>query len=327
MAGPTGRDVARVAGVSVAAVSRAFQPDSPLAPARRARILAVARELGYKAPAERRIAEMTTGTVTLVAGDLSNPFYTTAMETLSTALHAQGRRLVLHVVPPGSSVDAVMRQVLDYRSDAAIVTSATMSSRLARACREQGMPVVLLNRVQPDAGMTAATCDNFGGGRQIAHRFIASGRRRIALIGGREDTSTHLERIRGFLDVLDESGIALFDRRSGGFTYEGGLDAAGQLFDAPTRPDALFCANDVMALAAIDAARARGMNVPDDLAVIGFDDIPMAAWSSYRLTTMRQPINRMVADALELIDLQMQDPTRAGAIRIAPVRLIERQSG
>lgn len=323
----TAADVARAAGCSTAAVSRAFRPGAPIAEPLRARILTAAGALGYLTPSGQSLAAMTTGTITLVAGDLENPFYPMAANALSQAVQAGGRRLILHPVPPGGHVDMVLRQVLDYRSDAAIVTSALMSSRLARECRQRRMPVVLFNRVQLDARMTAVTCDNYGGGRLVAQRFLAAGRRRVAMIGGRPDTSTHLERARGFRDRLAEDGLAPLAAPSGGYDYATAFAVAAALLATPLRPEALFCLNDVMALAALDAAREAGMRVPDDLAVIGFDDIPMAAWPSYRLTTVRQPLDRMVADAMELIERQLADPAAEGAIRIAPVALVERQSG
>ena len=146
------------------------------------------------------------------------------------------------------------------------------------------------------------------------------------MVGGRVNTSTHLERSRGFCDRLAEADIRLTAAISGEFKYDVAFDVVRELLAESGRPDALFCLNDIMALAAIDAARVAGLRVPDDIAVIGFDDIPMASWPSYRLTTVRQPIRRMVADTLELIQAQLLDPEVCGTIRIAPVRLIERDS-
>lgn len=324
---PTATEVARRAGVSLSAVSRAFRTGSSLAEDKRRRILSVAREMGYVSPSGRSIADLARGTVSLVAGDLANPFYPAVIDLLAEALAARGRRLILHVIPPGGAMDQVMGQVLEYRSDAVIVTSATMSSALARECRRRQMPVVLFNRVQPDQGMTAVTCDNYGGGRLVAARFLAQGRRRIAYVGGLENTSTHLERSKGFIDGLAAAGVALAGHVSGRFSYGAALAAAEGLFARPDPPEAVFCCNDVMALAAMDAARARGLRAPGDVAIIGFDDIPMAGWPAYRLTTVRQPVNLMVRDALDLIDGQIADGAVEGAIRIAPVRLIERASG
>lgn len=318
------RHVAEAAGVSLAAVSRAFQPESPIAPATRARILQAARRLGYRSPSARLLDGLTTGSVSLIAGDLANPFYSLAVELLAQGLHARGLRLVVHAIPPGGTADSVMAQVLAYRADAAIVTSATMSSKIARACQRQGMPVVLLNRVQPDAAMTAVTCDNFGGARQVAQLLAQGGRLRIAHMTGLANTSTHLERKRGFLDGLEAAGLAVFRTVQGQFSYPVARAAASALFAAAPLPDALFCENDIMALAAVDAARERGLRIPEDIAVIGFDDIPMASWQSYRLTTVRQPIRRMVAQTLDLIEALRHQPRPEGTIRILPVELIRR---
>ncbi|MEC7763411.1 MAG: LacI family DNA-binding transcriptional regulator [Pseudomonadota bacterium] len=322
----TAQEVAERAGVSRAAVSRAFRADRSLSDDKRARVLEAARTLGYASPSAQAIASVTTGTITLVAGDLENPFYPVAATELSQAIHAAGRRLILHTVPPDEDVDAVLEQVLDYRSDAAIVTSAHMSSRIARTCREAGMPVILFNRVQPDAAMTAVTCDNFAGGRMAAHHFASLGRRRIAMIGGSADTSTHLERSRGFRDALDALDLPLFATTEGAYRYDVAFAAAQTMFTATTLPDAVFALNDVMALAAVDAAREVGLSVPDDIAIIGFDDIPMAAWPSYRLTTIRQPLRRMVAETLALIDAQKADPDMGGTIRVLPVEMMRRDT-
>lgn len=323
----TAAEIALHLGCSVSAVSRAFNPEAPITQPLRMRILAAAEKLGYQPPVGRALARMTTGTITLVAGDLENPFYPMAANALSKAITARGRRTVLHTVPPQSEVDAVMDQVLAFRSDAVIVTSALMSSRIAKVCRETQVPVVLFNRVQTDARMTAVTCDNYGGGRLVGHRFLATGRQRIAMIGGRLDTSTHLERARGFADVLTEAGSAVINAQSGRYDYNASRLAAQELLSRRPLPDAIFCVNDLMAFAAIDAAREMGLRVPDDVAVIGFDDVKMAAWASYGLTTVQQPLDRMAEETLDLIEAQIADPLTLGTIRITPVALIARSSG
>lgn len=327
MPNSTAADVAAEAGVSRSAVSRAFRHDRSLSEDKRVRILAAANKLGYLPPSAQAVARLADKTITLVVAEMDNPFYPMAANALSQAIHASGRRLILHAVPPQEDVDSVLRQVLDYKSEAAIVTSSLMSSRMARDCRAQNMPVILFNRVQPDRRMTAVTCDNYGGGRLAAERFIKFGRHRIGMIGGRANTSTHLERSRGFSDRLAEVDMQLASEVSGEFRYDVAFSVVQELLKESGRPDALFCLNDIMALATIDAARVSGLRVPEDLAVIGFDDIPMASWPSYGLTTVRQPIRRMVADTLELIQAQLSDPEVCGTIRIAPVRLVERDSG
>ena len=324
---PSAKEVARAAETSVAAVSRAFRPEAPIAPDLRARILRLAAEMNYQPPVERTLSRRTAGTVTMVAGDLENPFYPMAANALARELAARGRHMILHAVPPGSEADGVMDRVLALRPDAVIVTGALMSSRIARACRENRMPVVLFNRVQPDSRMTAVTCDNYGGGRLVARRFVETGRKRIAVIGGRRDTSTHLERQRGFMDLLEEAGQDVIGNSPGQYDYATSLAAARQLLMERPAPDAIFCVNDVMALAALDAARDLGARVPEDLAIIGFDDVTMAGWASYRLTTVRQPLARMAVEAVDLVEAQLADPKAEGTIRVVPVTLVERRSG
>lgn len=323
----TAKDVASRAKTSVSAVSRAFVPDSSLSKDKRADILEAARALNYSPPSVQVAARQNAGTVALVMGDVTNPFYPTLLEVLGQELFRQGRRLLLHVVPGGRDVDAVMHQVLEQKADAAIITSSTLSSTLAKTCEQQNLPVVLFNRIQQGTNISAVACDNYAGGRIIGHRMIESGRRRLVFVGGLANTSTHIERQRGFSAALDDSGLKAFATVSGGYAYDQTFAVISDLLKAREKPDALFCANDIMGLAAIDAAKAYGVRVPDDVAIIGYDDIPMAAWHSYQLTTMRQPIRYMVNDTLNLIDRIIDDPAVSGSVRLVPGKLIERASG
>lgn len=316
-----------LADTSVSAVSRAFAPDSPLSKDKRARILEAARTLNYVPPSAQIAARQSAGTIALVVGDMANPFYPALLETLSQELFARQRRLLLHVAPSGRDVDAVMQQVLEYKADAAIIAAATFSSTIARACAQQNLPVVLFNRIQPGANVSAVGCDNYAGGRIIGQRIVNSGRRPVAFVGGLANTSTHIERLRGFSEVLDQAGVELRHSVNGGYSYDKAFAVIAELLRTKDRPESIFCANDVMALAAIDAAKAYGLQVPDDVAVIGFDDIPMAAWQSYQLTTVRQPVDQMVRTALDLIDQIIDDPAVSGAVRLEAGTLIERASG
>lgn len=322
----TARDVARAACVSPAAVSRAFTPGAPIAEATRARVLAAAERLGYATPSGRAVGALGARMVAAVMGDMANPFYPAALELLAEALAARGQRLVLHAAAPGRDVDSVMAQVLAHRADAAIIASAHLSSELARACRARRMPVVLLNRVQADKGLNAVCCDNYGGARMVAARFLGQGRRRIAMIDGAPGVSTGAERRRGFVDRLAEAGVTPAIVR-GDFNHDRAMQAAEALLTGPAPPDAIFAANDLMALAALDCARRLGRRVPDDVAIVGFDDIPMASWHAWDLTTIRQPIRAMLAETLALIDAQIADPDAPACIRILPGRLMARASG
>ncbi|WP_417250547.1 LacI family DNA-binding transcriptional regulator [Celeribacter sp.] len=322
----TAKDVAALAGVSVSAVSRAYRSDGSVADEKRKAIFAAAAQLGYVSSVDKILSKQATGTISMVVSELRNPFYPIAIDELTRQLPERGLKAIMHVVPSAEEVDTVMRQVLEFRTQGVILASSTLRSQLARACRENRIPAVLLNRVQTDSTMMAVCCDNYGGARQIAARFLDGGRQRIAFIGGRKDTSTHLERMRGFRDCLEEAGRAIDVQFDGGFEYQQAYAVAQELLGHRPLPDAVFCANDIMAIALLDAARTSGVSVPHDIAVIGFDDIPMAAWEPYRLTTVRQPLRRMLAQAVDII-LSSNGVPENGDIRILQGEMQVRDSG
>jgi DNA-binding LacI/PurR family transcriptional regulator len=323
---PTAKQVAHAVGVSVSAVSRAFMPGSSLGAGKKQAILEAAARLGYVSPARRTAEAVASGTVTLVAGDLANPFYPMVLDSLARHLQRRDRRLLVYALPGQEQIDAMTPQILTARPSALVVTSARLTSGMADACRRQGIRIVLLNRIQRDIRLNAVACDNYLGGRDAALHLLAKGRRRIAFVEGIANTSTHEERQRGFLDTLRDAGVGLHGRAPGGFDYQMAHGAVSGLLSERIAPDALFCCNDIMALAAIDAAKAKGLRVPDDIAVVGFDDIPMAAWNSYSLTTIRQPVERMIDETIRLLDEMTGMPGDEGTTRILPGELVERGS-
>ncbi|AWI86583.1 LacI family transcriptional regulator (plasmid) [Alloyangia pacifica] len=322
----TAKDVATEAGVSVSAVSRAYRGNAPISEDKRKAIFAVAARLGYVSKVDQVRATQATDTIAMVVSEMQNPFYPIAVDEMTRLLPERGLKAIVHVVPSAEDVDTAIRQVLDFRTEGVILANSTLTSGLARACRQNGIPAVLLNRVQTDSRMMAVCCDNYGGAQQIAERFLTGGRQRIAFMGGRRDTSTHLERMRGFRDRLEDAGRVFAQQLDGEFDYRRAYAAAQEMLARRPLPDAVFCANDIMAIAVLDAARIAGASVPDDLAVVGFDDIPMAAWESYRLTTVRQPLRRMLDQAVDII-LASDGSEEIGDIRILPGELQVRESG
>lgn len=323
---PTAKQVAHAAGVSVAAVSRAFTPGASLNAEKKKRILALAEKIGYVSPARRTANAIARGTVTLVAGDLLNPFYPLVVDTLAKILQESGRRLLVYALPAKTNVDTITDQILAARPSGIIVTSTYLTSEMTRACRQHRIKVVLLNRVQRDIRTNAVTCDNYQGGRDVARLLIDKGYEKIGFIGGLINTSTHMERVRGFQDVLAECGRSIHTQAFGDFNYQAGYNAGKSVLSVANPPDALFCCNDITALAVIDSTRELGIRVPEDLAIVGFDDIPMASWNPYQLTTVRQPVERMVQEALDLIDDHTIKPSGDGTTRMLPGALILRRS-
>jgi DNA-binding LacI/PurR family transcriptional regulator len=324
---PTAKQVAYAAGVSLSAVSRAFTPGASLDPDKRKRILAAAEAIGYISPARRTAETIAASTVTLVAGNLLNPFYPVVLDALARQLQRSNKQLLVYALPDNQDIDVITEQILAARPAAVIVTSALLTSSMARACRQHQIKVVLLNRIQRDIKTNSVACDNYGGGQDVARLLLARDRKRIGFIGGIANTSTHAERARGFKDMLREAGRGVYAEATGNFAYHVAYAAAMTLFEKVDAPDALFCCNDIMALAAIDAARERGMRVGQDVAIVGFDDIPMAGWTSYRLTTIRQPVERMIQEALDMIADETVRPSDDGSVRVLPGKLVLRSSG
>ncbi len=323
----TAQIIAKRCQTSVSAVSRAFQPDASIAPELRAQILEAARSAGYAPPRIRRKNKRKLRSVSLVVGDIANPYYPTVIDRFTSEIAALKCELTVHTVPFGETVDRVIPQVLKMRSDAVVVASAELSSSFAKECEIRGIPVVLFNRIQAQPGISAVCTDNYNGGRLVAEHLVHKGCRKIVFVGGMQNTSTHLERRRGFLDALAQQGTSVFFEGSGQYEYDTSHEFASNLFGSSHRPDGIFCANDITALAVIDAAKSQGLVPGRDVAIVGFDDIPMAAWGSYRLTTVRQRTNLMVRNTLDLIEDALHEVGSRGTIRIIPSEIIHRDSG
>jgi DNA-binding LacI/PurR family transcriptional regulator len=291
----------------------------------RARILAASDILGYAPPSRRARAAEARRAFALIVGDVDNPFYPQVLRQFSSAAETLGWNMQVLVAPERGSVDHLMPQVLGADLDAVVITSADLSSKLAAECRDRALPVTLFNRVQVDAEMNAVCTDNYQGGRLAAERLIGTGRRRLAFVGGRPETSTHLERRRGFLDVLEGAGIVLMHDAVGRYEYGIAHDVGRAILSEMEVPDGVFCANDNMAYAVLDAARSAGLVPGRDISVIGYDDVAMSGWTTFDLTTVSQDIPEMVARTIAGIrTARAGDP---GRIEIVPARLIIRGSG
>lgn len=317
--------VARRAGVSVAAVSRAFTPGATIAADTRQRVLAAASAVGYVPRTLLRASVDTPPSVGVVMGDMTNPFFPEVLERLTLSLRARGYGIQVQFAPRGTDVDAVIPDLFRVPLAGVLMGSATLSSGLARVCRERGVPLVLLNRAVPAPGISMVGCDNHAAGMRVAALFLRTGRQRIAFMGGRADIASGIERGRGFRDALAAAGHTLHAMENGGFVYETAHEAARRLFAQPPGPDAVFCANDVMALAVLDHLRhERGLRVPQDVSVVGFDDIAMASWPTYGLTTIRQRIDVMTDEAIDMLARLGATPGSEGISRLVTGVLVPR---
>jgi len=310
----TSQHVAKKAGVSQSAVSRVFSPGASASAAMTEKVLKAADELGYRPNVLAR--SLITGKskiIGVVVAYLENQFYPEALEKLSLSLQAQGYHvLVFMATMTEDNVDQLLEELLDYQVEGIVMASASMSSDLARRCDKAGVPVVLFNRRQDDNTLSAITSDNVRGGQKVAQFLIAGGHNRIAHIAGWEGASTQRDRELGFMRELEKQGVELFDREVGNYHFESAQTAARTMFKKQTIPDAVFVGNDHMALAVMECIRHEfGLKVPEEVSIIGYDDVELASWPSFALTTIRQPSNQMVNETVKLLMDNIQNTDTA----------------
>ena len=313
----TSLEVAKLAGVSQSAVSRVFTPGASSSKKTNELVRKAATELGYRPNILAR--SLITGKsriIGLVVAYLDNYFYPEALELLSSALQKKGYHvLVFMAAKTAGNIDDIVDEILDYQVDGIIAASVAMSSELATRCGAAGVPVVLFNRTQDDKRLSAVTSDNILGGQKVAEFLIATGHRKIGYISGWEGASTQRDREKGFKDELIRNQLSIFSREEGNFNSDEARQAARRMFTAEEIPDAVFVANDDMAFAVMDVIRFElGLKIPEDVSVVGYDDVPVASWPAYNLTTVRQPANRMVAETVSIlmdyIENKSNDPRR-----------------
>jgi DNA-binding LacI/PurR family transcriptional regulator len=327
-AGVSQIDVARLADVSQAAVSRVFTPGASVSDEMRERVLAAADKLGYRPNViARSLVRKSTKMIGLVVVRFTNPFYARMIRDFTRALQNRGYWTLLLNIQDSQEVEKTLPMALQYRVDGIIITSATLSSKLADECARLGTPVVLFNRYALTGNVNAVRCDNVGGGRMVADALLDAGHKRIAYIAGEEGSSTNRDRERGFTERLQERSYTLALRESGDYTYESGYAAARRLLQRDDPPDAIFGASDLMAMGALDLVRYElGIRVPEELSIIGFDDIPMAGWPGYSLTTIQQPVERMVDATIQVLMDAIEAPGAEAVIRTIPPTLVVRSS-
>lgn len=325
----TSHDVARLAGVSQATVSRVLRQDPKVRPSTRERVLRVLAETRYEPNAAARTFRTNrSGSVGVVVARLSYQLYPVMLEAIGAQLAHLGQRMIVWDSEHGGDLPA-SRALRQGIIDGVILTAATRESEFLQDTVSPQAPVVLVNRTVAGYPSDQVSSDNLGGGQRVAEYLLRNGRQRIALIGGIPRASTIRDREQGLRETLQRAGLELpphFYERSETFSHASGQEAVTRLLELGTPPDAIFCVNDVLALGAIDGARALGVRVPDELWVVGYDDIELASWGAYDLTTVRQPMGQMVAHAIDLLLAKIAKRDKPLEYKCFPNELVIRRS-
>ncbi|MEO7410735.1 MAG: LacI family DNA-binding transcriptional regulator [Sphingomicrobium sp.] len=306
----TSYDVARHAGVSQSAVSRCFRPGASISKATRAKVLSSAKALGYhpNAMAQGLITRQS-NLVAVIISSLTNLYYPEVLAELTQRLAVHGVKVLLFALSHESDVDHALEQVWSYRVDGAIV-AARLSPEQIRDFQKRHVPLVLYNRVEERAPCDSVCCDSAGGERELVGSLLEAGHRHFGIIAGPPDSYVGEERVRAALNCLSAAGKDNIPVVRGEFDYQTGRAGFGSLLEMTAgKLDAVICANDLMAIGAVDAARHDfKRDVPNDVSVVGFDGVGPATWQSYMLTTIRQPVRRMTEAAVTMLMARIAEP-------------------
>jgi DNA-binding LacI/PurR family transcriptional regulator len=326
----TSMDVAKLAGVSQTSVSRVFNSDSSreVKPETREKVLAAAKELGYKPNIiARSMISRKTDIIGVVIGNPVGPFYSKIMMNLMSKIQEMGKQCLMFTVESGEDIDKLLQRVLQYQVDGIIITAAALSREMANYCIQNETPIILFNRFVPGLNISSVYCDYIEAGRMVAELFLNKGCKNIAYIGYEKDSASEMEKKIGFYGKLREHGIYNILEERANFVYESGYEAALRLLRGDTLPEAIFCSSDLIAIGAMDAVRLElGLKIPEDIVVVGFDGISMAEWSSYDLTTIQQPIDELCSETIDILNKHISNPAQAQTIRMLKTKLIERGS-
>ncbi len=324
----TVKDLARDLGMSVSTVSRAFYPEAVIADKTRKVVLERAQEIGYRPnPFAQSLITKKTHIVGMVVSDLTNPFYPEVMSQLTTLLQQSGMNVMLAAADQPDRIDEAVELLLTYQPDLMIVLATNLESHAREKCEAAGAPVIFFNRLSADGLGFGVSCDNVAGGRLAAEHLVELGHRDLLYVSAFPGASTNVERRRGFCERAMELGLPTPQIiEAGRFSYEAGYNSGLLLGALPRRPDGVLCANDIVAIGFIEGVQeGLGLKVPEDLSVIGYDNIAMAGWPSHRLTTVAQPLDEMMAATVSLARrLATEAHVDQRILRAAPGPLVKR---
>jgi DNA-binding LacI/PurR family transcriptional regulator len=322
----TAKEVAVLAGVSVSTVSRTFTAGASVSAETRQKVLAATQSLGYQPNAlARSLMTGRTELIALISNNFDNPLFMEIFDLFTRRLQQHGRRPLLANLSGGARTDVALDMLLKYSVDGVIVASSTLPLRFTEQCAEAGMPVVqAFGRPGRSIADNIVGCDNLQGGRLAGDMLRDRGYRNIAFLGGPQGATSTEDRLRGLresLAIADLAPCAIVYGHS--YCHEAGFTLMKQLL-RNGGIDAVFCGDDVLAMGAIDACRDAGIAVPRDIGVIGFNNMAMAAWSAYNLTTIHQPVADIIVTAVELLLGVIDQSPQTTPLRLFECSAVER---
>jgi DNA-binding LacI/PurR family transcriptional regulator len=309
----TVRDVAAIAGVSTSAVSRTFTKGASVSVVTRNKVVEAARRLGYRPNLlARSLTTKRTELIGLVSNNFENPLFLEIFDHFTRRLQQRGLQPLLANLTEGEPPDGALSMLRQYSVDGVIVASSSLHRKLLSACAKAGLPAVqAFGRPGGGTRTNVVAADNVQGGRVAADLFYERGYRRVAFLGGPLGATSTVDRLEGFRQRLFTQKLRpVAEVYAASFSYAAGKTLM-QAIIKNGGIDGVFCGNDILAIGAVDACRECGMSVPKDIGIVGFDDMPMASWTAYNLTTVRQPVANIIGTAIDLIISIVEAPGRS----------------
>lgn len=305
----TARDVAAIAGVSTSAVSRTFTKGASVSPVTRNKVVDAACRLGYRPNLlARSLTTKRTELIGLVSNNFENPLFLEIFDHFTRRLQQRGFQPLLANLTEGEPPDGALNMLRQYSVDGVIVASSSLHRKLLSACAKAGLPAVQAFGRPGRIRANVVAADNVQGGRVAADLFCERGYRRVAFLGGPLSATSTEDRLEGFRQrLLRERLRPVVEVYADSFSYAAGRTLMQALIKRGGI-DGVFCGDDILAIGAVDACRECGMSVPKDLGIVGFDDMPMASWTAYNLTTVRQPVANIIGTAIDLIISIVEEP-------------------
>ncbi|MEE4216638.1 MAG: LacI family DNA-binding transcriptional regulator [Xanthomonadales bacterium] len=321
----TSYDVARAAGVSQSAVSRAFRPGLSISDKTRDKVMKTAKKLGYRPNAiARMLISKRSGMIAVIISSISNLIYPELLSRITDHLSRRGNKVLLFTLDTAEQLENILDQLWTYRVDGVIALAAHFDHKDIVQFEEHDIPVVLYNRQAPDHPVNTVNVDHAQGVRQLVNHLVKAGNRRFLVLSGPTQSDVANDRREIALEQLRNHGFNDVPVLYGDYSYESGRHCFSEWMAEHDAPDAVICSNDTMAIGCIDEARVRfGLDVPGALSVVGFDGILAAFWSGYELTTVRQPVNQMAKASVDILMERIENPDAPPEKRVLVGTLIK----
>jgi DNA-binding LacI/PurR family transcriptional regulator len=329
------KDVATKAGVSTSAVSRTFTDGASVSDKMRRKVEKAASDLGYSPNfLARSLTTRRTKLIGLVSNNFHNPIFLEVFDLFTKGLQDLGLRPLLVNLSSETDPEHSMQMLMQYSVDGVIVASSTLPPEFSKAFRDKQMPVVnTFGRYSSSPEVHVVGIDNAEAGRIAARELIARGYTSVGFLGGPERATSTQDRLEGFRgEIRKDQRITFTQSYAAAYSFDAGRAEMLRLLKVSKAQDgsreplaqAYFCGDDVLSVGALSALQEQGLSVPDDVGIMGLNDMAMSRWESINLTTIHQPIKQIINSSVELMAAMLDEPDRYPEARLFPCRVVER---